>query len=177
MHPTSDTYPNPYPLDICLETVLEGYITAAMWSSTDETDETGGNPLDDNYDANDLAPNVYEQMRADCRAFLKIVAALGITDADLIDECVGSRGASYEEHIGHDLWLTRNSHGCGFWDGDPTRFAWVHPAITTTTSRTRRRIPAARWGAIGDRLSMAAQALGSADLYLGDDINIHYWSN
>ncbi len=148
MHPTSDTYPNPYPLDICLETVLEGYISAAMWSSTDETDETGGNPLDDNYDVNDLAPNVYEQMRADCRAFLKIVAALGITDADLIDECVGSRGASYEEHVGHDLWLTRNGHGCGFWDGG--------------------------WGAIGERLSMAAQSLGSADLYLGDDINIHY---
>ena len=21
-------------------------------------------------------------------------------------------------HIGHDLWLTRNGHGAGFWDGD-----------------------------------------------------------
>lgn len=151
MHPTSDTYPNPYPLDICLETVLEGYITAAMWSSTDETDESGGNPLDDNYDANDLAPNVYEQMRADCRAFLKVIAALGITDADLFTECVGSWESSYEEHVGHDLWLTRNGHGCGFWDGG--------------------------WGAIGERLSMAAQSIGSANLYLGDDITIHYWSN
>jgi hypothetical protein len=22
------------------------------------------------------------------------------------------------EQVGHDFWLTRNGHGCGFWNGD-----------------------------------------------------------
>lgn len=47
------------------------------------------------------------------------------------------------DNVGHNLWLTRNGHGVGFWDrglGDP-----------------------------GDQLSTEAEALGECDLYLGDD--------
>lgn len=53
------------------------------------------------------------------------------------------RSALDYAQIGHDFWLTRNGHGSGFWD---------------------RGI-----GAVGDRLTAAAKAWGSADLYLGDD--------
>ena len=49
---------------------------------------------------------------------------------------------------GHDFWLTRNGHGAGFWDGD-----W--PDV------------------IGQRLTNAARAQGSYDLYVGDDCCIH----
>lgn len=48
------------------------------------------------------------------------------------------------ESIGHDLWLTRNRHGAGFWDGD------YAPEI-------------------GKRLTDAAHAYGTCDLYVGDD--------
>lgn len=44
---------------------------------------------------------------------------------------------------GHDYWLTRNGHGAGFWDRG--------------------------LGEVGDKLTEAAKAAGSADLYLGDD--------
>ena len=41
------------------------------------------------------------------------------------------------EQLGHDLWLTRNRHGAGFWDGD-----WPEPAamILTDAAHTVREI-------------------------------------
>jgi hypothetical protein len=44
---------------------------------------------------------------------------------------------------GHDFWLTRNRHGAGFWDRG--------------------------LGEIGKRLTDAAHAYGSCDVYRGDD--------
>ncbi len=51
------------------------------------------------------------------------------------------------EKAGHDFWLTRNRHGAGFWDRG--------------------------LGDIGDKLTEAAHAWGSVDLYVGDDDMIH----
>lgn len=48
----------------------------------------------------------------------------------------------------HDFWLTRNGHGSGSWDGD-----W--PA------------------AVGRRLTDAAHAWSSVDLYVGDNGQVH----
>ena len=49
---------------------------------------------------------------------------------------------------GHDFWLTRNGHGCGFWDGD-----W--PEL------------------IGEKLTEASKDFGSFDLYIGVGGRIH----
>src|SRR5690606_21967524 len=49
----------------------------------------------------------------------------------------------------HDFWLTRNGHGAGFWDGD-----WPEPHAT--------------------KLSEAAQAFGTFDLYVGDDGRLYH---
>jgi hypothetical protein len=46
--------------------------------------------------------------------------------------------------IGHDLWLTRNWHGSGFWDGD-----YPQP--------------------LGDQLTDIAHSMGEQLLYVGDD--------
>lgn len=45
-----------------------------------------------------------------------------------------------DEQGGHDFWLTRNGHGCGF---------WPEPAAT--------------------RLTKASKAFGEVNLYVGDD--------
>ena len=78
------------------------YITCAVWSSTDESDEQGGEPLDKNYDASDLAPETLAKMIADCAAFQET------NRKDLLPWS--------DEQAGHDFWLTRNRHGAGFWD-------------------------------------------------------------
>jgi len=88
---------------------LRAYIACALWSSHDESTPEGGEPMDRNYDTEDLAPETLAQMRADCEAFLD--------DAKIV-ACVGGRVSG----AGHDFWLTRNHHGAGFWDGD-----WPEP--------------------------------------------------
>ncbi len=45
---------------------------------------------------------------------------------------------------GHDFWLTRNGHGCGFWDGD-----WPEPQASL--------------------LTQASKAFGGVDPYVSDD--------
>ncbi len=52
-----------------LDDFTEAYIECALWSSTDQSSDSGGEPLDDNYDASDIAPETLEKMVADCKAF------------------------------------------------------------------------------------------------------------
>lgn len=85
------------------EAFVDGYIACALWSTNDESDESGGNPIDDNYSEADIAPSAREALRADCDAFYAANAA------DI------SRVAD-DSQAGHDFWLTRNGHGAGFWD-------------------------------------------------------------
>jgi hypothetical protein len=103
-----------------LDAFTRAYIEAALWSSMDgETDK----PLDEDYGIDDLAQEAVDEMVTDCAAFQA-------THAEDID--AGPRrakgGSDAHEQAGHDFWLTRNGHGCGFWDGD-----WPEPAATRLT--------------------------------------------
>lgn len=93
---------------ITLDTFTRSYIEAALWSSMDNSDDQGGEPLDANFSLADIAPDTLARIEADCRAFQRDNAA------DIGHEF---------ERSGHDFWLTRNHHGAGFWDGD-----WQHDA-------------------------------------------------
>lgn len=82
---------------------VKSYLETALWSSTDESDESGGNPLDDNYSIDDVADEALAKATKDCNAFIKAAGKK-------LDEA-GDDGQN-----GHDFWLTRNRHGAGFWD-------------------------------------------------------------
>jgi len=86
-----------------LDNFTKSYIATALWSSTDNSDASGGDPLDDNYGIDDLSPETLASLIADCQAFQQ----------DHSKDIAG-----YLEQAGHDFWLTRNGHGAGFWDGD-----------------------------------------------------------
>lgn len=88
------------------------YFETALWSSTDESDESGGEPLDANYDIEDFAPETSEKMIADCADFQERFGPL-IED----DESPEIEKHGRWELAGHDFWLTRGGHGAGFWDG------------------------------------------------------------
>lgn len=94
--------------DELVEEVLAHYIIAALWSSTDNTDDSGGEPLDRNYDRTDIDSLAEAEMRAQVDSFLR-------TNLELIKQLPEEFGP---EQIGHDFWLTRNGHGVGFWDRD-----------------------------------------------------------
>jgi hypothetical protein len=78
------------------------YITCALWSSHDHADDSGGEPLDANYDESDLTLGCRNAMRCDCASF--------------VADCANDLAGLDPEQCGHDFWLTRNGHGAGFWD-------------------------------------------------------------
>jgi hypothetical protein len=112
-----------------MDEFLKAYIVCALWSSLDNEE-----PMDKNHSEDDLAPRTLKQMRKDCEQF-KAENAKDLEGADM-------------SLAGHDFWLTRESHGAGFWDGD-----WPK--------------------AIGKRLTASAHKFGGFALYVGDDGKIY----
>jgi hypothetical protein len=89
-----------------LDPFTRQYLETALWSSTDNADDSGGEPLDRNFDIEDFTRDALLQAVQDCKEFQE-------NHGDLL--C--SDGQDFEK-AGHDFWLTRNGHGAGFWDGD-----------------------------------------------------------
>jgi hypothetical protein len=89
------------------EDFVRHYLVTALWSSNDNSDpETGGEPLDSNYDVNDIAPESRKKLEDMARKFYRANHELWEMDT------------SDDEDAGHNFWLTQNHHGAGFWDGD-----------------------------------------------------------
>lgn len=81
-----------------IDEMFEGYVTCALWSSTDDNDV----PLDRGYGPDDIDADTLDAMRDDCKSFAE----------SNVDDLAGMDAGQ----AGHDFWLTRNHHGAGFWD-------------------------------------------------------------
>ncbi len=103
-----------------MDSFTRQYIETALWSSNDNADDSGGEPLDANYSISDIDPATRDRMIEDCADFQKDFG-------HLIDEGGGDYGQA-----GHDFWLTRNGHGAGFWDGD-----WPEPQAEALTEASK----------------------------------------
>lgn len=110
--------------------VLDGYLTAALWSSTNDNT---GEPLDSDFSVDDIKGKTLAKLKSHVSKFLTAAKGLDLS---------GHRAS----RVGHDLWLTQNGHGAGFWDGD-----YEDPP------------------GLGDKLSRIAKSLGEVYLYVGDD--------
>jgi hypothetical protein len=97
------------------------YLECAIWASTDEN----GEPLVAT--VMDIHPDAEASLVMELEAF--------ITDNEVAD--------LDPAQVGHDLWLTRNRHGAGFWDRG--------------------------LGERGLALTEAAHAYGECYLYVGDN--------
>lgn len=87
-----------------LDSFTRAYIECALWSSMDNANEQGGEPLDKNYSQSDIAPETLAEMIADCARFQS-------ENSEALKDYPS-------ENAGHDFWLTRNGHGAGFWEND-----------------------------------------------------------
>lgn len=119
---------------------MMAYIEAALWSSTDDNEE----PLDRNYDSEDIDESTLATMKADCDKFQAENADLL---AQYYDELPRTEWTP-QEQAGHDFWLSRNGHGAGFFDRQAS-------------------------DAVKDALQDKAQKFGTCDLYVGDDGKIY----
>ena len=97
-----------------LQTFKNAYIEAIFFTESGDADD----PLTKDRTAADFAPETIERIDKDCELFYESYSNVwaGLCNYD---------GCTEDEYAGHDLWLTRNGHGCGFWDGD-----WKEPAAT-----------------------------------------------
>ena len=116
---------------------LDGYLECALWSSCDLST---GRPLAE-LDARAVAAETVDGMACDVWRFL--ATCWGDVWEDFEIDLSGIE----PEQLGHDLWLTRNYHGAGFWDRG--------------------------LGEIGDKLTELAHSYGGVTLYIGDDGKIY----
>ncbi len=132
-----------------LEAAVDGYLNAALWSSTGANDE----PLDSHFDPSDFAPSAQRQAERELIEFLMRAAeAVAILD-DRAEEHGTPPPPRLKdgEQIGHDFWLTRNGHGVGFWD---------RPQIYGEE--------------LAEILSDISREAGERDVYEGDDGKIYF---
>ena len=116
---------------------LDGYLECALWSSYDlytgrRLDELGTGAM---------ADETFDDMACDVWRFL--ATCWGDVWEDFEIDLSGIE----PKQLGHDLWLTRNRHGAGFWDRG--------------------------LGEIGDKLTELAHSYGDVTLYIGDDGKIY----
>ena len=93
---------------IDIDIALTHYLVAMLW--TESCDMDGNEHLDKNYTIDDIHEELKESSRQDLAKFI------AENEADLLTWDGQTTTAS--EQTGHDFWLTRNSHGCGFWESE-----------------------------------------------------------
>jgi len=116
---------------------LDGYLGCALWSSWDSYTERPLVELGEEA----MADETFDGMACDVWRFL--ATCWGDVWEDFEIDLSGIE----PEQLGHDLWLTRNRHGAGFWDRG--------------------------LGEIGDKLTELAHSYGGVTLYIGDDGKIY----
>lgn len=109
-----------------LDAFTQGYLDAMFWTEAEECE---------GLDVSDLAPHALAKVVGICATFQHQHEGL-LSDAYALNPDYS------EERAGHDLWLTSNGHGAGYWDRG--------------------------LGLIGDELTQAAQGLG-VYVYRGDN--------
>ena len=117
--------------DKIVSTVVAAYLEAVVFTDL-------GPDSDIPSDA-EFSPHAIYRAWETCADFLE-------QSADLHAKYV-SKGLTWDS-FGHDIWLTRNGHGAGFWDRG--------------------------LGELGDKLSDIAKHLGTADPYAGDDGLVYF---
>jgi hypothetical protein len=85
-----------------LSDFIKGYVGCALWSTTDDA----GDPLDNNFDKDDIEEDSLYLMVVDCYNFFRESHHAW---AYHLENYSSARA-------GHDFWLTRCGHGAGFWD-------------------------------------------------------------
>ena len=123
--------------------LLMGYLVAALWTSDDSA------PSGDYVQTGQAeimlpkySPEALGRAFTDCKKFF-------VENRPTIEKATVGGSTNNWEHAGHDFWLTRNGHGCGFWDGD-----WSEPA--------------------GALLDQAAKAFKEITLETGDNGKLYF---
>lgn len=118
--------------------IASDYITCALWASND----ANGTPLDSgDFDLSPEASATLEKQANDFEERFPLACQLWET---------------YGFSPGHDLWLSRNGAGTGFWDRTIDEYKPGENQV-------------AAFALVQNALDRAAKELGEVNLYVGDD--------
>ena len=104
-----------------IDIMTQAYIEAAIWSSTMDNEE----PFDSQYSIDNICPQSYVRCMKAC-----------------VDFCELARGLLAKwtpDQAGHDLWLSRNGHGTGFFDRTHIDTKEICQALQQLTNRLGER--------------------------------------
>lgn len=129
-----------------IETITKHYLIALLWTMPGNDDyENPG----DGIALCDLPHETIQQATNDVAAFVSSCGVLFNQAMDCFANGYGQHpdAGSAEAALGHDLALTRNGHGCGFWDRDNEGLPRV----------------------LGEALTQVCEGFGERNLFLGND--------
>lgn len=103
-----------------MDAFTRGYIECALWAASAGVDIADDGTVTENHDndmsfeehnfgVDDIAPDSLACLIEECAEFQRANERLLAIATQQIP------GRTDAQH-GHDFWLTRNGHGCGFWD-------------------------------------------------------------
>lgn len=120
-----------------------GYVDCAFWLTMFHHGTCDANLDEAGFSIEDCSEDLLDKLVSDCATFQR-------EQSEHISEAYLLRTPDHDwlGTYGHDLWLTRNGHGAGYWDGD-----YAEPHATA--------------------LDRAAKAMGAVELYVGDDGRIY----
>lgn len=105
-----------------IDLIVTSQLDSLLWSEGEEYDETGeftGNMWDELYSADDATPELHARLWDELVQW-EDVEYFGVSKHDemikALETYVEHFGDSWAGQFGHDLALTRNRHGAGFWD-------------------------------------------------------------
>lgn len=121
-----------------LDTMTSQYLDTADWADGPEAREDDA----ETERCIGWSRDAMDEARRECAAFLGCEHPESNDEELTLWEYMVDNGVDAGA-AGHDLWLTRNHHGAGFWDRG--------------------------LGAVGDVLTREAHAMGSSDVYVSDE--------
>lgn len=105
-----------------IETIVRSQLDSLLWSEGEIYDENGDVTLemwDECYTADDATPELVGQLTEELELW-EDVEFYGDSTHDAMLKALATYvehfGDSWAGQFGHDLALTRNGHGAGFWD-------------------------------------------------------------
>jgi hypothetical protein len=102
-----------------LDKFTRQYLETMLWSTNDDSNDSGGEPLDANYTIDDIAPEALQAAINDCNRFrAENAGAIEAANDWLFERGLGDSDNDAETMAAHLFWLNRTGHGCGFWEGD-----------------------------------------------------------
>lgn len=108
--------------ELQIEAIVHAELHSLLWSEAKpDPDELGAyvGSFDDDYDPSDATPELVQALSDELKS-LEDVEYYGeakraeLTDA--VEYYILNCGNDWTEAFGHDMALTRNGHGAGFWD-------------------------------------------------------------